>query len=1236
MAREAPPLVCFQNSELDGTQRQWLRPTSFDAAKETVTFTAVAFTLRNEKRCPECIKEIESNKGLFAKSSKPTHLSDKEMLTCLDYRDNSSRVSARFDGWLVPGQSDVESNVWRLPAAFKSSGKGALVRIAGFDHEYNCIAVSKEDFSSTGPDHDESREEDPYTRCSYQIQSFTASISWILQGLTNCHVTAKSLAPRLLRGLAERLQTSDATAADLFGTNLRAYYGDFHPNTDYGVIAKQIRRQTCPDIFDGLLQKDHVQNRCKAIGANENIDSPAKWTEWSNWLYDTYFKDPHSGACGRLIWYALRTPGFCSSYAKAANTHADSYGFDRFLEVDKVVLFGMRYSTNHIEFLRPLFEQTPQRPKYGRARPLYLQQGWWRAMMSENLVPFAELTDKDQQQLAAASWWANWESDACTLISSPPSLALAESSRQAFWSLVSTKKVKIADHGFDFLAAAIRSHDTELFRQLLAAGCPLAPNRELPNQTPLLSLAMATEGKAIDILKLLLAMPDICRDDWSAAIKRGLWSIHKVAVQGMDPLTESIEIMIRHVEPDIIDLQAFICLCRFLQGRPDLLTLLTDRVGKAKLQELCQLWTQDPGQDITVALSAHFRLLAIGIEIFTFEGLVIALTESRSWARFLNVQNSTIDIPMVGGMREITPRTLFPLLLNNGKAAILFEAVAAFVPQGHIPKEDVARWNLRRISVIKGICNGLADWIRDHNIDECSDAQEHIVRLLGFLTKHGIKRIRPMYLCEMAAAKGLNAIVALWAPGQLLFHASGTLRDKALRGGWRLLASILRDVPELFDEIQVGWFYDAIKFYLENCDPAVLRTEEEGVVALVSSIRDTSHVRFDRTGFCIHYAVRLGWPRLMQVQGVESVFKHCKIGYCLQTSPSSGYIEPQLTREEIDDRTSRLTASRRRCQTLKGVGGMEALMRLLTVPPSHRDTSASRLEHILNALSVHIFDLRTPEERAELVTGTILPTLHRAIAEFPETSNFRSGELSPALVTLLGMAQQRGIDELSSMYKPDYSAGFVFGEKRRPARFQEGWTLPPPTAKARPLLDLNNPKPEVPIQHFGKPAFRLTSGSSRAGRAPKGLSSRIPGSSNFFTSGVIGGLSASLPTAAATPTSAVELSLTLQGLTLTSSQSAPRSLFDLNHPPPTIQPNSRESESPLAGMAETLSGVAERARQQGDVNPSTNLTGLFDSLSTVAVPTIGASAAGREGHEDATSSSSMQKKRKAEAWKFRY
>ncbi|KAJ3155907.1 hypothetical protein HDU89_005465 [Geranomyces variabilis] len=1234
MAREAPPLVCFRNIdiELDGTQRQWLRPTSFDAAKETVTFTAVAFTLRNKKRCPECIMEIESNKGLFSKRSKPIHLSDKEMMTCLDYRDNSSQVSARFDGWLIPGQIDVESNVWGLPAAFESNGKGALVRIAGFDHEYNCIALSKEDFSSTGPDHDESREEDPYTRCSYQIQSFTASISWILQGLTNCHVTAKSLAPRLLRGLAERLQTSDATAAELFGTNLRAYYGNFHPNTDYGVIAKQIHRQTCPDIFDGLLKKGHVKNRCKAIGANEDVDSPAKWTEWSNWLYDTYFKDPHFGAYGRLIWCALRTPGFCSSYAKAANNHDGSRGFDRFLEVDQVVLFGMRYSTNRIEFLRPLFEQTPHRPKFGRKRPLYLQQGWWRAMLSENLVPFAELTDKDQQQLVAASWWANWESDACTLILWPPSLALAESSRQAFWSLVSAKKVKIADHGFEFLAAAIRSHDTELFRQLLAAGCPLAPTRIAPNQTPLLSLAMFTEGKAIDILKLLLAMPDICREDWSAAIKRGLRSIHKVATQGMDPLTESIEIMIRHVEPDIIDLQAFICLCRFLQGRSDLLTLLTDRVGKAKLRELCQLWSQDPGQDTTVTIRAHFRLLAIGIEIFTFEGLVIALTESRSWAQFLNVQNSTIDIPMVGGMREITPRTLFPLLLNNGKAAILFEAVAALVPQWNSTKEDVARWNLRRISVIKGICNGLADWIRDHNIDECSDAQEHIVRLLELLTKHGIKRVRPMYLCEMAAAKGLNAIVAFWAPGQLLFHASGTLRDKALRGGWRLLASVIRDVPQLFDEIQVERFYDGIKFYLEKCDPAVLRTEEEGVAALVESIPDLPYDRFDGTGFCIQYAVRLGWPRLMQVQGVESVFQHCKIGYCLQKSPSSGYIEPQLTREEVDDQTSRLRASRRRCQSLKWIGGMEALMRLLTVPPSHRDTSASRLEHILNALSVHIFDLQTPEERAELVTSTILPTLHRAIAEFPEISNFRSGELSPALVTLLGMAHQRGIDELSSMYKPVDAAIFVFGEKR-PPRFQEGWTLPPSTAKPRPLLDLNNLKPEVPIQRSGEPAFRLTSGSNRAGRAPKGLSSQVPGSSNSFTSGVTGGLSASLPTAAATPTSAFALSLTLQGLTLTSSQSAPRSLFDLNNPPPTIQPNSRGSESPFAWTAGTP-GVDESAQQQRDVNLSTDLTGLIDSLSTVAVPSIGASAAGREGHEDATSSSSMQKKRKVEAWKI--
>ncbi|KAJ3159366.1 hypothetical protein HDU88_009042, partial [Geranomyces variabilis] len=242
LAVKAPALVVFNNyNPNEGYQRQWMQPSTYDPVRETVTFLPVAVEIG---ACNSCAKNARAGACLPEHARNGIKAGTAVPLIYHQRKYHRGSAGARFEGWYPTGQ------------------------------EYFYAPLGEEDTANT-----------------YNVASFTASISWILQGICSGYVEARGLRPRLLRRLAEKLDKADATPRKLFEDPGLSIYGKWAGQKQlyYGDMKNAPRkmvRTAEARTADTLLREDTVAN---AMAAPENAATVAD-LEW--WLFERYFK-PH-------------------------------------------------------------------------------------------------------------------------------------------------------------------------------------------------------------------------------------------------------------------------------------------------------------------------------------------------------------------------------------------------------------------------------------------------------------------------------------------------------------------------------------------------------------------------------------------------------------------------------------------------------------------------------------------------------------------------------------------------------------------------------------------------------------------------------------------------------------------------------------------------------------------------------------------------------------------------------
>ncbi|KAJ3017459.1 hypothetical protein HKX48_003528 [Thoreauomyces humboldtii] len=347
MAAKGPALVLFDNYDyVVGGQRQWMAPSAYDPVREAVTFVPVAVTIG---ACKSCNKGTRAGAYLSEHERAALTAGTKVSLSCRNYGDRSSSVSARFEAWYPIGTVELEHDLHSLEAAYlmnkkrkkEERRKEPVVRFSGIDHEYSCTPISVENFTSTSENSDSENsdaEEDPYSLTIYNVLSLTVSISWILQGISSSYVEPRGLRPRLLRRLAEKLDNADLPQRQLFENASRSSYGQkwvrheklfywgignapqgWGRTTDYYapmVITAEAR------TADALLREKRVKEQLNgAIGED---------LEW--WLYENYFNPYGLNFDGKTVPPIEKIPAASAVVDLPAPTSAFEFFFKKGFE----------------------------------------------------------------------------------------------------------------------------------------------------------------------------------------------------------------------------------------------------------------------------------------------------------------------------------------------------------------------------------------------------------------------------------------------------------------------------------------------------------------------------------------------------------------------------------------------------------------------------------------------------------------------------------------------------------------------------------------------------------------------------------------------------------------------------------------------------------------------------------------------------------------------------------------
>ncbi|KAJ3154573.1 hypothetical protein HDU89_007811 [Geranomyces variabilis] len=782
--------------------------------------------------------------------------------------------------------------------------------------------------------------------------------------------------------------------------------------------------------------------------------------------------------------------------------------------MEKVVVFGMRYAASPIAYLRDLLTTNPRARARGHPNiKAFLVNTWWWSMLYEGLVPLAEINQDDESQLikkCAGDWaWA-----VSQVLERDPPEGNKHISNRVFWDIVSLGKLDIAKGGARALRSAIAGRRTNLVRELLVQGGPRMGD---PIYDQIFIAAIDPHhAEANKILEMLIHIPEAREAGWEAAMNMALEKDRMSAFEDNPFIRQAIDMLIRHVEPDFIGASTFLKLGMHFERwsepfRSTQITALFDRVGASKLLDLAKEWNKDRNYDCRTGLGILRSLRCFGLDLpsfgfdevlhlvqdkcpahfdlifelaasdpqklqratvaflltreqytsFLLSSLIISpfgevlnhLSRNNKWMAILH-KGVRVDDPRTGGTRELTPRLLTYVMMENGLSTFLENAICAFLPE-RARVENVGPEGWQRVPVIKGMCDGMADWMGEHSAEECDSAKQDIVKLVTTLyTHYGLKRLRPVYFCKMASRKNVD-VSRFWKPARVLWNQSGTLLEKTIRWGWRVLMMMSKQLGEMQRRDELMETVEVLGGFLQECKQ-ISQEEDESLTMFVESIVERLEKFRRPTGLPIRFidsAISLGLPRLSQVYGVAFVFETLGIAIARHVDVAT-QAEPYRFSFIYPGRNEPGRHVFAGPERKRAVPRWATLMSLLAVPPSSYDKAQTqRLQNFLCGVSSHILAMRSADERAEFV-AVALPALHRHISEVLAIAN-PDTSLTPALGKLFAAAQHRGIDELYSMFQDaTQPTEAVSGAFQGPAIFNIKWALPPASLDPPHLLEL--------------------------------------------------------------------------------------------------------------------------------------------------------------------------------------
>ncbi|KAJ3145072.1 hypothetical protein HDU89_007592 [Geranomyces variabilis] len=743
-----------------------------------------------------------------------------------------------------------------------------------------------------------------------------------------------------------------------------------------------------------------------------------------------------------------------------------------------------------------------------------------------------------------------------------------ETSSRYLWEIISLGKLDLPTRGAGVLAEVVIAARDDIFYELVKRGCAYAPvtNRDRSGGNREISILHYAIGNP-QFLEPLLDVPEVRRSGWGTAID-ALLPGRRYALFANHPPSEVFrifELLMSRLEPDIIiDSYTLMKIAKWLGQQSESfraahLATLHARVGTVRLRELASEWKMnlhygwdlilaanvmkeilgeilgfeelleivrtvgkpvekllevagnDPArlEKVTIAFLSSYRKtlkLPDRVMIESFEQVTRAVVTYKAWSKLdgkeLSIRQAT------GNLLKLDARLLTKLLIDRRQGASLWGIQSAFR-------------KLNGRAVIRDICKGVGDWIKEHSRDECSAAQSHLIETLApFLGKY-----RPAYLCRMAESKGLNDLLNSWAPERLLFLWSPSLEALASTCvAWRLYG-VVRTNRKYIGVEHIRAAIRGIETRLENEDVDTLRREQDALVEFLSAIGTIFRGLTDSPGLPMEKISRIafqkGVPRLAQAWGTKDItqyLKECDVTICKDDNPESkrgGILV--LEEDEWCDHSAPAK--------LDDYGRWAAVMHLLEVKPSLMapDDHENRLAKCLPLLAISILQLQSPQKWHEFVS-IMIPALHRYISSLPETSSMRVEPLHPAMTMLLDVAWQVWLEELSTMYG-DGCPQLAF-TLSPPRKFREEWVLPALRAEPGHILQWADAPPRNRLSEpFSQYIFSVVAAprQTRPGAPPMPRAKTVPSAKPKFvrkfgkSSAASGSVAASSTAASAGP-----------------------------------------------------------------------------------------------------------------------